>query len=198
MYSIVIQAGGKSSRMGQDKSFLPVCGKPLFELVMKKVSGLGDDLVITSNEPEKFINYPATVVQDEYLDVGALAGLHAGIKAARNELVIAVANDMPFISVELLTYMQQQIELDTDVVIPCSAKGYEPFHAIYRKSTCLPAIEKAILEHKKRIISWFEDVNVLAMDESVLQMYDPKGLAFFNVNTEEDLRFAESICSQGL
>lgn len=196
MYSIVIQAGGKSSRMGQDKSFLPVCGKLLFELVMEKVTGLGDDLVITSNEPEKFRGYPATVVRDEYLDVGALAGLHAGIKAAKNDLVIAVANDMPFISVELLAYMQQQIQPDVDVVIPCSGKGYEPFHAIYRKSTCLPAIEKAILDHKKRIISWFEDVNVLTMDESVLQLYDPKGLAFFNVNTEEDLRFAESICSQ--
>ncbi len=196
MYSIVIQAGGKSSRMGQDKSFLPVCGKPLFDLVVDRVSGLSNDLVITSNDPGKFRNYHATVVQDEYGGVGALAGLHAGIKAAKNELVIAVANDMPFISVELLTYMQQQVQPHVDVVIPCSEKGYEPFHAIYRKSTCLPAIEKAILAQKKRIISWFEDVQVLAINESVLQMYDPKGLAFFNVNTVEDLRFAESICAQ--
>ena len=196
MYSIVIQAGGKSSRMGQDKSFLPLCGLPLFDLVVNSVSGLGNDLIITSNEPEKFRFYHANVVQDEYGGVGALAGLHAGIKASKNELVIAVANDMPFISVKLFAYMQQQIRPDVDVVIPCSSKGYEPFHAIYRRSTCLPAIERAILAKKKRIVSWFEDVKVLTVSESVLQMYDPKGLAFFNVNTVEDLKFAESICAQ--
>ncbi len=196
MYSIVIQAGGKSTRMGQDKSFLPVCGKPLFERVMDAVMWLGDELVITSNEPENYRHYRATVVRDEYLGVGALAGLHAGIKAAKNDLCIVVANDMPFISVDLIAYMQEQTYPEVDVVIPFTTKGYEPFHAIYRRSTCLSAIEKAIVTQKRRIVSWFEDIHVMEIDEAIVQKYDPKGLAFFNVNTVEDLRFAESVCAQ--
>lgn len=190
MYSIVIQAGGKSSRMGQDKSFIRVCGKPLIQLVIEKVSSLSNDLIVTSNEPEKFFNFNVKVVQDEYSGVGALAGLHAGIKAAKFDLVIAVANDMPFINLDLFTYMQHQILPDFDVVIPYTKDGYEPFHAIYRKSTCLHAIENAIQNQERRIISWFNYVKVFQINDAEVKKFDPKGLAFFNINTIEDFNNA--------
>ena len=94
--------------------------------------------------------------------------------------------------------MQRLMRPDIDVVIPRSGKGYEPFHAIYRRTSCLPAIEKAIMIQKKRIISWFDDVNVMTVGDADLQKYDPKGLAFFNINTVDDLEFAESVCANKL
>jgi molybdopterin-guanine dinucleotide biosynthesis protein A len=195
MYSIVIQAGGKSSRMGEDKSFLTICGMPMIQHIIERVSKLGDDLIITTNEPSKFFGFKARLVRDEFTEVGALAGLHAGIKAARNDLVIAVANDMPFINYALFEYMQQQVQADLDVVIPRTVTGYEPFYAIYRRSTCLPAIEKAIQEQKRRIISWFDLVTVRTIEEGELEKFDPYGLTFFNVNTPEDAQFAEQNCA---
>ncbi|PKO18281.1 MAG: molybdenum cofactor guanylyltransferase [Chloroflexi bacterium HGW-Chloroflexi-10] len=194
MYSIVIQAGGKSSRMGQDKSFLMICGKPMIQHIIERVSGLGDDLIVTTNEPDKFIGFKARFVQDEFAGVGALAGLHAGIKAARNDLVIAVANDMPFINYALFEYMQQLVQADLDVVIPHNDTGYEPFYAVYRRSTCLPAIEKAIQDQKRRIISWFDTVTIRTVENDELKKFDPHGLTFFNVNTPEDALFAEQNC----
>jgi molybdopterin-guanine dinucleotide biosynthesis protein A len=108
---------------------------------------------------------------------------------------VVVATDMPFVSVGLFNHMKSLITLEVDVVIPFSEKGYEPFHAIYRKASCLPAIESAIRENKRRIISWFDAVNVATVEKNEIEVFDPKGLAFFNVNTPEDLHFAEQAFS---
>jgi molybdopterin-guanine dinucleotide biosynthesis protein A len=195
MVSIVIQAGEKSSRMGRDKSFLMIRGKPLIELIIEKVSILGNDLIITSNEPSKFADFNANVVQDEYKGVGPLAGLHAGIKAAKNEIVMVVANDMPFINVDLFVYMRELLLPDIDVVIPFTTIGYEPFHAIYRKSSCLPAIEIAIQNQEKRIISWFDSINVRKIEGAELKSFDLDGHAFMNINTPEELILVEKLFS---
>ncbi len=187
--SVVIQAGGKSSRMGRDKSFLTIRGKPLIQLIIEKVSLLGDDLIITSNEPEKFVGFKARIVPDEYTGVGALAGFNSGLRAAENETVFMVANDMPFINIDLFKYMETHFLPEIDLAIPYSPKGYEPFHAIYRKSTCFPAVEKAIRNHEKRIISWFESVKILKIEADALNGLDPQGMAFLNLNTPEDLEY---------
>lgn len=193
MYSVVVQAGGKSSRMGLDKSLLPLHGKPMIQIVVEKVAALGDDLIITRNDPLCYENHLARIVSDEFKNVGALAGIHAGINAAKNDLVVVVAVDMPFVSVDLFQYMKSRISPYVDVVIPVSEKGFEPFHAIYRKTSCVKAIENAIHEHKSRIISWFDDVNVLKIDKEEIDHFDPSGLAFYNINTPDDLLFAEQV-----
>jgi len=193
MYSIVIQAGGNSSRMGVDKSFISLCGKPLIKHVIKNVKRAGNEIIITTNDTTGYSNYEFILVPDYYPNYGALAGLHAGIKAAKNDRIIVVANDMPFINIALVEYMKDLMKAEVDVVIPQNNKGLEPFHAIYRKSTCLPAIEKAIQQNSKRIISWFPAVKVQVVDKRVVESMDPEGLAFFNVNTPEELCKAEQI-----
>ncbi len=182
-----------STRMGVDKSLLPVCGVPMIQLVADKVRLMGDEIIITSNDPAKYTHINARIVPDEYKNFGALAGLHAGLKAAINDLVIVVATDMPFINLELFAFMKERMEPEVDVVIPLSNEGFEPFHAIYRKSTCLPAIENAILHKKKRIISWFEMVKVVTIDTETILKIDQDELAFYNINTPEDRLLAEKI-----
>lgn len=173
--------------MGRDKSFLVFRGKPLIQHVIESVSHLSDDLIITSNEPAKFANFSAKIVPDEYFGFGALAGIHSGLKAARYEMVFLVANDMPFININLFSYMEGLFLPGVDLVIPVSSKGFEPFHAIYRKSTCLPAVENAIKSNNKRIISWFDSVNIRQVEGKVLRELDPDDLAFINLNTPNDL-----------
>ena len=52
--TIAIQAGGKSSRMGTDKSFVLFQGRPLIEVVREAVEGLGDELIIVTNKPDDY------------------------------------------------------------------------------------------------------------------------------------------------
>jgi molybdopterin-guanine dinucleotide biosynthesis protein A len=168
-------------------------GKPLIQHIIDKVSILGNDLIITSNEPAKFEGVTARIVPDEYVGVGALAGVHSGLKAARNEFVIMVANDMPFINIDLFRYMESLFRPEIDIVIPYSPRGYEPFHAIYRRSACLPAVERAIQNQEKRIISWFNHVNIYRLTGAELMRFDHDDLSFMNINTPADLNLVEKM-----
>lgn len=193
MDSIVILAGGKSSRMGVDKSHINLFGKLMIDRIIERIGSKGNEIIVVSNEVIKFSTDKVKIVPDYYQNYGALAGLQAGIKEAKNDLVLVVANDMPFINLELFDYMRQRMVPGVDVVIPDNGRGLEPFHAIFRKKSCLPAIEKVIQEQSKRIISWFPLVKVVIVEESVIDSLDPEGLAFFNVNTPVDLQRAEQI-----
>jgi molybdopterin-guanine dinucleotide biosynthesis protein A len=74
-----------------------------------------------------------------------------------------------------------------------SEEGYEPLHAVYRRETCLPAIEAAIDANQWKVIAWFPHVKVRILTPEEIKRYDPLGLAFWNVNTPEEFAEAERI-----
>jgi molybdopterin-guanine dinucleotide biosynthesis protein A len=89
-----------------------------------------------------------------------------------------------------------------DVVIPRvksqeesgkRSQGYEPLHAVYRRETCLPAIESAINADQWKVIAWFPQVKVRELTPDDIKSSDPDGLAFWNVNTPEEFAKAEEI-----
>ncbi|MDD2695858.1 MAG: NTP transferase domain-containing protein, partial [Anaerolineales bacterium] len=75
MLTLVIQAGGESRRMGTDKALVPFLGVPLIERVIARLAGLGDELVVTANQPEayRYLNLP--IFSDLLPGRGALGGL---------------------------------------------------------------------------------------------------------------------------
>ena len=192
MITIAIQAGGKSSRMGRDKAQIPLAGVPLVERVLALVQDLGDEVLITTNQPEPLRYLDTRLVADHVPGQGALPGLQTALDAARYDRVFVLACDMPFLNRGLLTYMIN-LETEADVVIPRWAQEWEPFHAIYRPDTCLPAIIAALQAGEKRMTSFLDRIQILAVDEDEIRKYDPKGLSFFNINTSADLQMAEEI-----
>ena len=64
-------------------------------------------------------------------------------------------------------------------------------YAVYRRETCLPAIEAAIEADKWKLISWFPQVKVRVLQPDEVKTYDPMGLAFWNLNTPEEFAEAE-------
>jgi molybdopterin-guanine dinucleotide biosynthesis protein A len=192
MISVAIQAGGESRRMGQDKALMPFLGMTLLERVIRRVSFLGDELFITTNHPRKYHAFGLPLYQDVLPGEGALGGLLTALSSAQNPFLLVVACDMPFVNPDLLALALDRLQSHrVDVVIPQSKKGYEPFHAAYRLSSCLPAVQSALKSGKRRLISWFSDVNVITIGEDDLQKYDPRQVAFWNVNTKEELQQAE-------
>jgi molybdopterin-guanine dinucleotide biosynthesis protein A len=192
MISVAIQAGGESRRMGQDKALMPFLGMTLLERVMKRVSSLGDELFITTNNPEDYQDFGVPLFGDVQPGVGALGGLLTALSSARNPFLIVVACDMPFANPELLALALERLQTQSaDVVIPHSKKGYEPFHAAYRLASCLPAVQSALESGERKLISWFPKVKVLSIDELEIRKHDPQQVAFWNVNTEDDLKQAQ-------
>ncbi len=192
--TVVIQAGGESQRMGENKALLSFLGIPLIQRVVERVRPLAAELLITTNQPGQFEFLQLPLVADIYSGQGALVGLHTALTTASQPYVAVVACDMPFVSTELLAYqLDCLIKEDVDLVIPLTEQGHEPFHAVYRRATCLPAVTNALDTGLKRMISWFPQVKVRELEMSELQRFDPAGRAFLNVNTPEEFITAVKI-----
>jgi molybdopterin-guanine dinucleotide biosynthesis protein A len=192
MLTIAIQAGGASSRMGQDKALVSFLGSPLIQRVYNRVAGLGDEILITTNQPSSFSFLKAVLVPDLMPSHGALGGLYTALSAASCPLVAVVACDMPFVNAGLLLALRDRlVETGHAAVIPRSAGGSEPFHAVYRRNACLPLIKASLEAGQRRVDSWFAQARIDDFSPAEVQQYDPKLLAFFNVNTPKDLLQAE-------
>jgi len=194
MLTVCIQAGGQSSRMGEDKALKPFLGRPLIQRVIERLSPVADELIVTTNRPEDYAFLDLRLTSDLKLGRGALGGLYTAIASATHPIVAVVACDMPFASGTLLEAASRLlVEEEADVVIAKSDEGYEPLHAVYRRKTCLPAIEAAIDADQWKVIAWFPQVKVRVLTPDEFKRYDTLGLAFWNVNTPEEFAEAERI-----
>ena len=191
MLSVVIQAGGESKRMGVDKALLPFQDATLIERVIKRVQTISDEILVTTNKPEiyRFLGLPT--FSDIILGRGALGGLYTALTVARHPLVCVVACDMAFVNADMLVAERDLlVSTNSDIVIPDTGKGLEPFHAIYRRSTCLPEIEISLQNGLWRVDAWFDRMILLRFTLEQIKLHDPEMLCFFNINTPEDLQVA--------
>ena len=192
MLTIVINAGGESRRMGENKALKRFAGQPLIARMVARLHSLAQELLVTTNQPELFAFLNLPLVGDLKPGYGALSGLYTAVASAHQPLVAVLACDMPYVDAHLLA-IQRDLLLaeEADVIIPYSPAGIEPLHAIYRRATCLPAIEAAIAADQRRLNSWFSQVRVREMPVSEVARYDPQFRSFINVNTPEEFRQAE-------
>lgn len=194
MLSLVIQAGGESRRVGSDKALLPFLGQPLILRILSRLAWIADEVLVTANQPENYRFLGLTPIPDIVPGLGALGGLYTALSIASQPFVAVVACDMPFASPELFLYeLSQMRELGMDVVIPRTAEGTEPFHAVYQAEACLPHVRDAIEAGKRRADAWFEKVNIHFLPDEEMRLYDPDQLAFVNINTLDELKQAEEI-----
>jgi molybdopterin-guanine dinucleotide biosynthesis protein A len=192
MLSIVIQAGGMSARMGEDKALKPFLGRPLIQRVVDRLTPIADELIVTTNRPAEYEFLNLRLVADLKPGRGALGGLYTAIASATSPLVAVAACDMPFASQIFFEGARRlMVEEEADVVIAKTEEGYEPLHALYRRETCLPAIESAINADQWKVISWFPKVKVRTLTSDEVRSFDPSGLCFWNLNTPEEFIEAE-------
>jgi molybdopterin-guanine dinucleotide biosynthesis protein A len=194
MLTIVIQAGGESRRMGEDKARLNFRGQPLILRVMERVARLADEILVTTNQPEAYSFLHVPCIPDLLPGRGALSGLFTALSVAQNPLVAVIACDMPFVSPELLVFQRDVLfTTSADAAIPRTPEGLEPFHAVYRKETCLPLVQAALEKGQRRVDSWMTQADIRYLTLEEIARYDPLGLAFLNINTPEDLQAAQRL-----
>ena len=187
--SAAIMAGGQSKRMGQDKAWIELDGEPLIKRVADVLGELADEVIVVANDP-RYESLGLRVVRDRWPQGGALGGIATGIGAATHDTVLVAACDMPFLSVDVWRVLLGHAG-EGDVVIPKIGGEYETMHALYTKA-CVPQMARAIAENRLRVISFFDQVRVLAIEEPELRAADPTLRSFTNVNTPEELASALS------
>ncbi len=194
MLSVVIQAGGASRRMGKDKALMPFLGSALIQRSIARLGPIADELLITTNNPQAYQFLTLPLFTDLIPNRGALGGLYTALSVARHPLVAVIACDMPFINPRLLTAQRAALEAShADLVIPKTEQGLEPFHAIYRRETCLPLVQAALDEGHWRVDAWFKQARMRVFQIDEIRTYDPDLLSFINVNTAEEFKQAEEL-----
>ncbi|MCL2757169.1 MAG: molybdenum cofactor guanylyltransferase [Coriobacteriia bacterium] len=197
--TVVLQAGGESKRMGSSKALVPFCGAPLICRGLLRLGHIADELIITTNEPEslaflcsKARHGKLSLCADVYEERSALNGMYTALYYAQNPYVAVVACDMIFPSAPILL-AQRDILVATgaDAVVPHVSHGYEPFHAVYRRETCLPLVKAALDDGQTRATIWYEHAHLIKLERQAMLEIDPRGGNLINVNTPQELAAIE-------
>jgi len=162
--------------------------------ILESLRPLVDEAVLLTNDADLAQVGDVRLLLEPAPHAGVLPALATGLEAATGDVCLAVACDMPFVSGSLFRYLLAlRTSAGADVVIPRTSDLLEPMHAVYRRLTVLPAIRAALARGEQRMISYFRDVRVREVGEDEWHAHDPSGLAFFNVNTPDDLAEARRL-----
>jgi molybdopterin-guanine dinucleotide biosynthesis protein A len=192
--TVAVLAGGRSSRMGTDKSFVRVLGRPLIEHILAQTAGLGDETLIITNRPQDYAYLGLPLFGDVLPDKGALGGLYSALHAARGRHVLCIACDMPFLVRDVLDYLLS-LRAEGQAVVPRLAGQPEPFRAVYRRD-CLETLRTALDAGRLRVSDGLAQLPVRYVDEAEIERFDPHHLSFVNINTPDDLEHARRLAAQ--
>lgn len=174
----IVLAGGKSTRIGTDKSLLPFMGKPLIQHIYEQIFPHFNEIIIAGGEHESLSFLKARSIPDEVPGQGPLRGIVSALAASRHNLNFVIACDIPWVNIGLLRRLLQETH-EYDCVVPVTAEGhYEPLFAVYRKSA-LPAMRRALDEDKRRIVAAFPYCRVKTVSLSTIDV-------IANINTLND------------
>lgn len=189
----IVLAGGASRRMGRDKAFMTLEGRPMIQVVIERLQLVCGEVIIVSDDAGPYRGFGVQVVTDRFRGVGVLGGLHAGLAAASRDVTLAVGCDMPFIRPSVLRAFSIWVQ-GYDVALLRHNGHVEPLHGAYRR-TCLPAIEAVLRAGRRRIVSFFPQVRVRTVAPEEIIPMDPELESFRNLNTPDDWTAAKEAWS---
>jgi len=189
----VVLAGGLSTRYaGRPKGLERVHGVRIIDRVRAALEPVVDDLLLIANDDAAGAWLPGVRWERDVLrDVGSVAGIHAALVHAASP-VLVVAWDMPFVPATLLRALRDTGR-DADAAVPesDSRRGLEPLCAYYTPA-CVSAIERRIAAGDRRVVAFYDDVNVARLTADRVAKFGDAALLFMNVNTPEERILAEA------
>ena len=177
-----------------------MAGKPLIIHVIDRVSKVVDDvLVVVSSEKQKnkfetILEKKANLVIDKDDSQSPLVGAITGFETANAEYSLLLPCDTPLVSTQIVQFLLDMCT-NRSAAIPRWPGGYiEPLQAVYRTESALTAAKTALKHGKMNMQSMIDNLRgVRYVSTIALEQLEPDLLTFFNVNTPQDLKKAESI-----
>ena len=188
-----ILAGGRSTRYGgAPKGLERVNGVRIIDRVRAALEPVVDELLLIANDPDATTWLPGIRCEPDILvDVGSVAGIHAALVHASTPIIV-VAWDMPFVPTELLrALVHAGAGVDAAVPESNSRRGVEPLCAYYAPS-CASPIETRIARGDRRVVAFYDDVQVTRLSAEQVAKFGDPALLFMNVNTPEERVLAEA------
>ena len=186
--TIIILAGGKSSRMGQDKGLMLFNGQALVEHIIGIAKQLSNKIIIISNQ-KKYNKFGIPVFEDIYKEKGPVGGIHSGLYYSKTENNLVVGCDMPYLSSKLLNHLLINIKPGFDAIVPRFNNLPEPLCAVYFKS-CTKKLEECIESGQLKMMDiirlWNTNYVDITSDLNFFSTY-----LFTNLNTQQELEILQ-------
>ncbi|HYY28216.1 MAG TPA: molybdenum cofactor guanylyltransferase [Chthoniobacterales bacterium] len=157
-FTASLLAGGKSSRMGQDKALLRVMwqGAPtsLWRRQLSILESLDPDEILVSGQRKSEYPDSITVIPDDWNAKGPLGGIATCLSRMHSELLLILAVDLPFIQPTFLRTLLDRARTGCGV-IPVHRDRFEPLVAVYPLLALQPALES--LKNGDLVLQQFAD-----------------------------------------
>ncbi len=192
--SSLLLAGGLGTRMnGREKALMMLEDSTLLERSLSVLDDVSDEVIVSLRDEQQVQDFSSylqerKIVTDRIRNAGPLAGMLSGFERASGDYVFTVACDMPYLNRTLIDMMFDMVG-EHDALIPISEYGTkEPLHAVYKRDVMLEAIENALGEGSRSILSPVSLLSdVIYLDSEVVRTIDRDFKSFVNVNTPEDM-----------
>lgn len=194
----VILCGGKSSRMGVNKSLLKIDNFTLIERAFELMQSIFTKVLISTNDPIQYDFIHTEKVKDFYSDFGPLSGIYSSLKSVSTEKIFIVSVDMPFILPDLIRYLTNY-KTEELITLPTSRECIQYLCGLYTIKL-IPILEnilesslesrntnKEIIKSSLSLWNFVERVGaeIVDVEEKIFYMKD----TFFNINTPEDFEY---------
>ena len=151
-FSVGILAGGKSTRMGQNKALMEFQNETMIARISRQLRDSGHpEVLVSASQRGLYETDGVRVVYDEADSIGPIEGIRQLISHAGEEYIFICAADMPFVNREIAEYLAEFISSDYDCYVVTDEERVHPLCAIYSKRV-LPVIEELIREKKYRLV----------------------------------------------
>jgi molybdopterin-guanine dinucleotide biosynthesis protein A len=174
--------------MGTNKALLEFGGVRIIDGLLSKIRPLFPETLIIANEQDPYADLGVPVIPDRIPGKGSLGGIYTALVHGAFPQAFCIACDMPLASPAVIAYLRD-LAPGYEVVVPRTAEGYQPLHAVYAKS-CLLHMEAMIRADRLKIDRLFPLLRVRTVEERELRPLDPSLCGFINVNTREEVEAA--------
>ena len=185
----LVLAGGQGRRMGGvDKGLTLQRGRRMIDWVLERLAPQVGAVLINANQnldQYRSLGYP--VVTDEIAGfAGPLAGLQAGMRAARTALVLTCPCDSPFLPSDLAARLLAALDRQpADLAVVRTGAWQQPVFTLAR-AALLPQLTTYLEKGGRKVDAWYKALNIVEVT------FDDEEAAFSNINTPEDLKAFES------
>ena len=194
----VVLCGGKSSRMGYPKAWLPFGEEVMLQRVVRLLSEAVSPIVAVAAPGQELPKLPpeVEVAYDRRESRGPLEGLLAGLSALEGRCDAAYAGscDAPRLAP---AFVQRMTELlgGHQIAVPCEGKFCHPLAAVYRLDVT-PHIESLLAADQLRPAFLFDAVDTLRVPVAELQAVDPELRTLANLNHPRE--YLDALAAEGL
>jgi len=180
--------------MGSDKAHVKLAGSSLLERVLKVVTPIFDDVMVSRHKRDGEGNDEiegVRIIEDRLDGRGPVVGICSALQHACHPFVFVIACDMPFISSGLISYLTS-LHSEWDIVVPVRDGRAEPMCAVYSR-TCLDDLVERLNRGQRGLTSFISETtrSVLYVDAEQLRKHDPALHSFVDIDCAEALAEAE-------